>query len=63
MEFCRTPRYVLFHKTISNADYLFSSINIGVAHVASEDDVYAGYYIPKGSILMSNIWFVSRDFE
>lgn len=33
---------------------------LGVTHAASEDDTYNGYFIPKGSILVSNIWCVSH---
>lgn len=31
----------------------------GVAHVSTEDDVYNGYFIPKGAILLPNIWYVA----
>ncbi len=30
----------------------------GIARCTSEDDVYEGYTIPKGTIVMPNIWFV-----
>jgi len=28
----------------------------GVPHVATEDDVYKGYFIPKGAIVVPNVW-------
>ncbi|KAJ7044191.1 cytochrome P450 [Mycena alexandri] len=34
---------------------------LGVAHAASEDDVYEGYFIPKGTTVFSNIWAMTRD--
>ncbi|KDQ14783.1 hypothetical protein BOTBODRAFT_32546 [Botryobasidium botryosum FD-172 SS1] len=34
---------------------------LGIPHALTEDDYYEGYYIPKGSIVMSNIWAISRD--
>ncbi|CAE6461565.1 unnamed protein product [Rhizoctonia solani] len=30
-------------------------------HSTTEDDEYRGYFIPKGSIVMSNIWAMTRD--
>ena len=32
---------------------------LGVSHASSEDDTYKGYLIPKGAILVPNIWCVS----
>ena len=31
---------------------------LGVAHLSIEEDEYKGYRIPKGSIVVSNIWCV-----
>ena len=28
----------------------------GVPHATTEDDVYKGYFIPKGSIVVPNVW-------
>ncbi|TDL20079.1 cytochrome P450 oxidoreductase OrdA-like protein [Rickenella mellea] len=36
---------------------------MGLPHVNTEDDVYDGYFIPKGSILMANIWQITHDPE
>ena len=38
--------------------------SIGVPHKAIEDDVHNGYHIPKGSIVIANIWYESpRDYD
>jgi cytochrome P450 len=29
-------------------------------HVSAVDNIYNGYFIPKGSIIMSNIWYTSN---
>ncbi|EIW73889.1 cytochrome P450 [Coniophora puteana RWD-64-598 SS2] len=34
---------------------------LGFPHVSTEEDVYNGYLIPKGSIIIANIWGMSRD--
>ena len=28
----------------------------GIPHVATEDDAYKGYFIPKGIVVIANIW-------
>jgi len=37
------------------------SVPLGVSHVSTEDDVYRGYYIPKGCVVVPNIWAMGRD--
>jgi cytochrome P450 len=34
---------------------------LGVPHATSSDDVYDGYFIPKGAIIMYNIWGIAQD--
>ncbi|KAG1855572.1 cytochrome P450 [Suillus subluteus] len=34
---------------------------IGVPHATSSDDIYNGYFIPKGAIIAYNTWGVTRD--
>jgi hypothetical protein len=29
---------------------------VGIPHRVSEDDVYKGYTIPKGAIVLPNLW-------
>ncbi|CAA7262429.1 unnamed protein product [Cyclocybe aegerita] len=39
------------------------SLPLGIPHVVSQDDVYEGYSIPKGSVIMPNIWHMLHDPE
>ncbi|KAF8904507.1 cytochrome P450 [Mucidula mucida] len=34
---------------------------LGVPHSSTEDDVYKGYFIPKGTTIIYNQWAMSRD--
>ncbi|KAG6327409.1 hypothetical protein ID866_11680, partial [Astraeus odoratus] len=34
---------------------------LGFAHCASADDIHRGYYIPKGSLVIPNVWFMLHD--
>ncbi|EIW85932.1 cytochrome P450 [Coniophora puteana RWD-64-598 SS2] len=34
---------------------------VGVTHTVTEDDVYEGCFIPKGSLVTANAWAMSRD--
>ncbi|KAG1765989.1 cytochrome P450 [Suillus placidus] len=44
--------------------YLLSGISMsGFPHCVSEDDIHDGYYIPKGSMIVTNIWFMLNDPE
>ncbi|KAF8917343.1 cytochrome P450 [Mucidula mucida] len=34
---------------------------IAIPHTATKDDVYRGYFIPKGAFIMSNLWAIAHD--
>jgi len=34
---------------------------IGLPHATTEDDIYEGYYIPKGVTIMANLWAMSHN--
>ncbi|KAG1781057.1 cytochrome P450 [Suillus placidus] len=34
---------------------------IAIPHRVTEDDIHDGYYIPKGSLVIPNIWFMLND--
>ncbi|KAH9853240.1 cytochrome P450 [Lenzites betulinus] len=37
------------------------TLPLGIAHHSMEDDEYRGYYIPKGTVVIPNVWAYSRD--
>ncbi|KAG2104686.1 cytochrome P450 [Suillus discolor] len=36
-------------------------LSSGFPHCVAEDDIHNGYYIPKGSLVLPNIWFMLND--
>ncbi|KAG1874870.1 cytochrome P450 [Suillus subluteus] len=34
---------------------------VGFPHRVTEDDIHDGYYIPKGSLIVPNVWFMLND--
>jgi len=38
-----------------------SVVPTGVPHRVIEDDVHDGYFIPKGSLVLTNLWYMLRD--
>ncbi|TFY76981.1 hypothetical protein EWM64_g7032 [Hericium alpestre] len=34
---------------------------LGLPHAAAEDDVYDGYFIPKGATVLGNVWAILHD--
>ncbi|KAL0957042.1 hypothetical protein HGRIS_003142 [Hohenbuehelia grisea] len=34
---------------------------LGLPHAISDDDIYEGYFMPKGTIVITNIWGMGRD--
>ncbi|KAJ7367004.1 cytochrome P450 [Mycena albidolilacea] len=36
-------------------------VPMGVPHSTTEDDIYEGYFIPKGTVVLSNIWAMVHD--
>ncbi|KAG1893639.1 cytochrome P450 [Suillus fuscotomentosus] len=39
----------------------YPPIPLGMAHATTNDDIYGGYFIPKGTVVMVNQWALSRD--
>ncbi|KAJ3761410.1 cytochrome P450 [Lentinula raphanica] len=36
---------------------------LGLQHRSIEDDIYNGYFIPKGTICIANVWAMNRDVD
>ncbi|KAF7586776.1 hypothetical protein BBP40_008346 [Aspergillus hancockii] len=34
---------------------------LAIPHAATEDDIYEGYFIPKGSLIVANVWAFTHD--
>ena len=32
---------------------------LGIPHRTQEDDIFCGYFVPAGTVLIANIWFAS----
>ncbi|KAH7878626.1 cytochrome P450 2 Le.CYP2 [Lentinula edodes] len=41
--------------------HLHPALPLGLPHVSTEDDFYRGYHIPKGCVVIPNIWAMNRD--
>ncbi|CAA7262451.1 unnamed protein product [Cyclocybe aegerita] len=39
------------------------SLPLSIPHVVRQDDVYDGYFIPKGAVIMPNVWHMLHDPE
>jgi len=39
------------------------SVPLGVPHATTEDDVYKGFFIPKGALVLGNAWAMLHDPE
>jgi len=36
---------------------------LGISHYSMEDDEYNGCFIPKGTVVISNIWLARKHFD
>jgi cytochrome P450 len=39
------------------------NMRAGVPHCTTADDVFDGYFIPRGTLLMANLWAITHDPE
>lgn len=37
---------------------LTTSMSSGIARRTAQDDIYEGYMIPKGTVVIPNVWYV-----
>ena len=56
MVHCCSSRWVL----VSIVEFCSSLLTrrLGIPHASFEDDEYEGYFIPKGTLVLPNTWFV-----
>ncbi|KAI0361666.1 cytochrome P450 [Trametes cingulata] len=64
---CRLPEFEdqkslpYIHAVVKECLRWQNVFTLGLPHRLMEDDEYRGYYIPKGSIVLGNIWAISHD--
>ena len=56
MEFSITPLCVFFFIIISTIASTILTEHEAVPHMATNDDEYDGYHIPKGTVVFGNTW-------
>ncbi|OZJ01796.1 hypothetical protein BZG36_05535, partial [Bifiguratus adelaidae] len=56
-----TPKLPLLQSCVREALRLHPAGPIGLPHATSEDDVYNGYFIPKDTTILTNIYTMNRD--
>ncbi|KAJ6561144.1 cytochrome P450 [Mycena vulgaris] len=55
------PRLPFMEALISEIFRTYTIGPMGLPHVAAEDDVHNGYFIPKDAIILTNNWLFYRD--
>ncbi|KAG2023999.1 O-methylsterigmatocystin oxidoreductase [Coprinopsis cinerea AmutBmut pab1-1] len=55
------PRLVYLQAVLKEVFRWHTTVPLGLTHVSTEDYVYNGYFIPKGSNIMTNVWAIMHD--
>ncbi|KAJ3540047.1 hypothetical protein NMY22_g4464 [Coprinellus aureogranulatus] len=55
------PKLVYIQAIIREVLRYVSMFRLGLPHATTEDDIYEGYVIPKGTIVVANIWHMAND--
>ncbi|KAJ3540051.1 hypothetical protein NMY22_g4463 [Coprinellus aureogranulatus] len=55
------PKLVYIQAVIREVLRWISMLRLGVPHATTEDDIYDGYLIPRGTIVVPNIWHMAND--
>jgi hypothetical protein len=48
-----------FPRSFTTSSRHAHEFSVGVPHLLDRDDVYEGYHLPKGSIVIPNVWCVA----
>jgi cytochrome P450 len=50
------PRLPYLHAVLKEVLRWRPLVPTGIPHMTSEEDVYKGYYVPKGAVVIGNSW-------
>ncbi|TEB27961.1 O-methylsterigmatocystin oxidoreductase [Coprinellus micaceus] len=57
------PALPFVHAVVKEVGRWYNSSPIGLARATAEDDEYDGYFIPKGTLVLTNQWAIMHDPE
>ncbi|KAF6755368.1 cytochrome P450 98A3, partial [Ephemerocybe angulata] len=60
-DFNDRPRLVYVNALIMEIMRMHQQLPIGLPHTSTEDDIYDGYFIPKGTLVFGNSWHILHD--
>jgi cytochrome P450 len=61
LESCFTTGYLLHPVALPPYDHLLTNVRTVIPHKSAEEDVYKGYRIPKGTLVVANAYAMHRD--
>ncbi|KXN81911.1 O-methylsterigmatocystin oxidoreductase [Leucoagaricus sp. SymC.cos] len=62
-EFNDRPSLPYINAIVKEASRWYLVLPLALPHSTSEDDIYDGYFIPKGTIVIGNAWTILQDPE
>ncbi|KAF6752757.1 cytochrome P450 98A3 [Ephemerocybe angulata] len=57
------PNLPYIHAIVKELGRWYNAAPLGVPHVSRDDDEYSGYFIPKGTMIIPNVWAMMHDPE
>lgn len=57
------PNLPYIHAIVKELGRWYNAAPLGVPHVSRDDDEYSGYFIPKGTVVIPNVWTMMHDPE
>ncbi|KAG2018406.1 cytochrome P450 [Coprinopsis cinerea AmutBmut pab1-1] len=60
-DFSDRDRLVYIKAILNEALRMHQTNPMGVPHATTSDDIYDGYFIPKGTVVLGNAWYILHD--